>query len=438
MPFTRLAGPLLLLALFAPHTAHAQSPTPEPVIHFIHGQWFDGAAFVPTDFYVESGVLTPHPSSLAHLRTVDLHNHFVVPPFGDAHEHNFDSLSNTPAVVAQYLRDGIFYAQGMTDVLAGSVAVSIAGLVNTPGTVDVTYAHGALTAVNGHPKEVYESLVNGFYYPATPAQRAIVLASHLRESQAYWEIDSPADLEEKWPFILAGRPDLIKVILSDSEHYNPDSHLHPVLGKGLDPALVPLIVARAHAAGLKVAAHIDTAHDFHVAVTAGVDELGHLPGYGLNAADDPATVHLTDSDIALCAAQHCRLQATAGIFVDDHTAPADLASRRRSQLDNLTRLKAAGIPILIGSDHYGQDSLHEAAYLQSLGLWSPLELLRMWSVTTPQAIFPKRRIGQLEPGFEASFLVLAANPLLDFNATHTILDRWKQGRQLPAPAVLSK
>ena len=319
----------------------------------------------------------------------------------------------------------------MTEVYSGSLAVSAARMVNTPTTVDVTYAHGALTALQGHPKEVYESLLNGFYYPATDAQRTLVINSHLGSTQSYWEIDSPEDLAEKWPYILAGTPDLIKIILTGSENYKPELHLHPELGKGLDPALVPLIVARVHAAHLKIAAHIDTAGDFHTAVSAGVDELGHLPGYGIRANDNPAVFRLADSDLAQCAAQHCLLQATAGIYVDEHIQAVDLAARQQSQKDNLSRIKAAGIPILIGSDHYAQDSVHEADYLHTLGLWTNLEMLRMWSVTTPQTIFPTRKIGQLTPGYEASFLVLARNPLDDFAASHAILDRYKQGNHLP-------
>ena len=58
-------------------------------------------------------------------------------------------------------------------------------------------------------------------------------------------------------------------------------------------------------------------------------------------------------------------------------------------------------------------------------------LLKMWTETTAAAIFPCRRIGRFREGYEASFLVLAGNPLEDFaNVTH-ITRRVKQGRTLP-------
>jgi hypothetical protein len=404
--------------------------TPAPVTHFVNGRWFDGTQFVADDFFAEGAMLTHHPKSIKDIITVDLHGGFVVPPYGDAHEHNFDNVQRTPAVTAQYLKDGIFYAQGMTDTLDGARAVAASSLVNTPSTVDVTYAHGGLTGVNGHPKEVYESLANGFYYPTTDAQRQMVIGSHKRAGQAYWEIDTPADLEEKWPMILATKPDLIKIYLTDSEHYTSDSHTHPVLGKGLDPAFVPMITARTHAAGLKVAAHVDTATDYHIALTGGVDEMGHMPGYYMSVKDDPARFRISDQDVALTAKRHVTVQATAGIDVDERTPEADVTVRRISQIGNLRRLKAAGVTVVVGSDHYGQDALHEATYLQALGVWTNLEMLRMWSVATPRAIFPMRKMGELKTGYEASFLVLSEDPLEHWSATHEIVDRWKMGKRV--------
>lgn len=397
------------------------------VTHFVHGQWFDGKGFRARDFYAEGGVLTHKPAAGAGVMTVDLAGEFVVPPYGDAHEHNFDNVGNTSAVAAQYVKDGIFYSQGMTDVLEGSQAVVKAGMVNGPGTVEVTYAHGALTGVDGHPKEIYEALANGFYYPATEEQRRLVTESHKRAGSAYWEIDTAADLEAKWPKVLATKPDLIKIILTGSEHYTAESHAHPELGKGLDPALVPLITAKAHAAGLKVAAHVDTETDYHVAVTGGVDEMGHMPGYGLNAKDDLRIFHLADEDIALTAKRGVKVQATAGIYVDKHLAAEDLAARRASQIDNLSRLKKAGVVVLVGSDRYGSDSVHEADYLEGLGVWSKVEMLRMWAVETPETVFPKRKIGELKVGYEASFLVLRGNPLESWAEVHDIAERWKRG-----------
>ncbi len=381
------------------------------------------------EFYSVDGVLT-HRRPRHIDETVDLHGLFVVPPYGDAHEHNFDSVPRTPAVSQQYLKDGIFYAQGMTESIPGSQAVVKAGLVNTPATVDVTYAHAGLTGVNGHPKDTYEGILFGIYNPRTQAEREKIIASHARAGETYWEIDKPADLDAKWPSILATRPDLIKIFLHESEHFTPEMHINPPLGGGLDPALVPLIVQRAHAAHLKVAAHVDTAIDYHNAIVSHVDELAHVPGYCLGPHESAGPYRLTDADIALTATRRITVIPTASFCDNDYSTPDARAATRSVLLDNLARLKAAGVNIIIGSDNYGRDSLHEARYLHSLGLWSNLELLRMWCEATPHDIFPKRRIGKLQPDYEATFLVLARNPLDDWSATEEISERWKQGRRI--------
>ncbi len=59
--------------------------------------------------------------------------------------------------------------------------------------------------------------------------------------------------------------------------------------------------------------------------------------------------------------------------------------------------------------------------------WPDADLLRTWAVETPQAIFPGRKIGRLEPGYEASFLVLDENPIDRLDALRTIRMRVKQG-----------
>jgi cytosine/adenosine deaminase-related metal-dependent hydrolase len=407
-------------------TAAAQTPVKVAPVHFVNGLWFNGTGFEKADWYAVDGVLTHRPVKAA--ETVDLHGGYVVPPYGDAHEHNFDSVEGTRTVAANYLRDGIFYAQGMTDNPEGAAATIAAGLVDTPTTPDVTYAHGGLTGVNGHPKEVYESLANGFYYPQTDAQRKLVIEGHKRAGKAYWEVPDAASLQAQWPAILASKPDQIKVFLASADHFKQATADDPQLGKGIDPALVKPIVQLAHAAGLRVFVHVDTAYDFHVALLAGADGMAHLPGYGISAKDDASLYRIPDADIALTAKQHVVVIATASI-ADGYGSPEDLAARRQLSKDNLGRMKAAGVTVLLGSDRYGSDSVKEADYLQSLGVWTNAEMLRMWSVETPQSIFPKREIGEFEGGFQASLLVLDGDPTKDWTAVHRITDRWKQGRR---------
>ena len=78
---------------------------------------------------------------------------------------------------------------------------------------------------------------------------------------------------------------------------------------GLHPRLVPVIVAKAHAAGLQVTAHVETAEDFRHAVRSGVDEIAPVPRLVTSAADESA--RLTEADARLALERHVRVVTTA-------------------------------------------------------------------------------------------------------------------------------
>lgn len=75
----------------------------------------------------------------------------------------------------------------------------------------------------------------------------------------------------------------------------------------------------------------------------------------------------------------------------------------------------------------------EATYFHAHNFFSNETLLKVWTKTTPQAIFPDRRIGRFAPNYEASFLVLGSNPLDDFAAVRDIRRRVKRGHRLDTP-----
>jgi len=94
-------------------------------------------------------------------------------------------------------------------------------------------------------------------------------------------------------------------------------------------------------------------------------------------------------------------------------------------------LKVAGVPLVVGSDtHPGTGALAEIDFLRDSEVFSNLELLKMWSETTPKAIFPSRKLEALEDCYEANFLVLEGNPIQDFSMAKRIRLRVKQGNPL--------
>lgn len=259
------------------------------------------------------------------------------------------------------------------------------------------------------------------------------IASFIRDSldpALVMQVDTKEDIARRWPYFLAGKPDFVKVYLFRSEiHDQLRKDPRAAGNRGIDPALVPELVRLAHAAGLQVSAHVFTAHDFRVAVESGVDQIAHLPGF---RSSDPAPYLLSDADADLAA----KRKVTVITTVIQHGDSATTDRIMQTQFaHNMRVLRSHGVPLLIGSDVMGLTAATEVAALARSGVFSNLELLRMWSVETPRAIFPRRQIGRLASGYEASFLVLRSDPLKDFRAVREIAMRVKQGQPVRISAA---
>jgi imidazolonepropionase-like amidohydrolase len=417
-----------------------------PLKHYelVNGRWFDGREFQEGTFYTHDGRLTKTKPAVVHER-IDLKGGYVVPPFGEAHNHNVEGPWNLDGVAARYLHDGVFYVKNPNSIR--EFTARIAPRINTPASIDVVFANAGLTSSGGHPVPLYEQVLRESRYRAVIGE----VPPGWFNDRGYVVIDSGADIHNKWSRIVVGKPDFIKVFLVHSEDRASQGHEDRPHGRrGLDPELVPLIVARAHQAGLRVAAHVETATDFRLALSAGVDEMAHVPGWFLAPTDQDSRMLLTEED--------ARLAAKAGVIVTTttvamkpaegghgHHAPhhdphgahsqgghafsmdATVWQRAEAvQRHNIGLLYRHGVKLVIGSDH-AETSLAEAQHLHELGLFDNLSLLKLWCEDTPRAIFPDRRISRLQEDYEASFLVLRDNPLERFEAVTGIEHRMKQG-----------
>lgn len=401
-----------------------------PSYGFVNGNWLTDAGFTARKFYSVNGVLqSVTPAKLD--STIDLAGGFVVPPFADAHTHNLDGLRNIDQVTNAYLREGTFYVQVLTNYRSG--ADQARSRFNKPCTLDVLYANGGITGTQSHPFLAYEPRALGIFdFTQWRTRAAEIWKSRIGEGDVYWFIDSQSDLDAKWPKILAGAPDLLKIFLLDASETSlpPPNDSTLQSGHGLKPSVVPAIVRRAHAAGLRVAAHVETARDFEIAVDAGVDLFAHVPGYEMAPDADPASVLISEAIARKAGSRGVVVIPTASLtsLVPGRADSAQVAARRFDLVrQNLRLLMRHGVRIAVGSDWFGQTAAREYTALRRLGLWNNRELLALWSETTPQSMFPRRRIGRLTDGYEASFLVLRSNPLTDSTALSTITTRVKQG-----------
>lgn len=396
-----------------------------PVLAFVGGRWFTGTGFEAATAYAVGGILTFQAPARVDS-TIDLAGGYVVPPFGEAHNHNVEHSSRIEQTLAQYLRDGVFYVQN-PNVLPRT-RHPLFGEVNTPTSIDVAFANGGLTAAGGHPASHAQYNIGRGVWTEADAEGAF-----------YFTVEDEEDLERVWENVLEGRPDFLKTFLLYSEEYARRKDDPAFVGwRGLDPALLPQIVRRAHLAGLRVATHVETATDFHHALAAGVDQIAHMPGFRGDSEvrlPDPSVFEISEEDARRAARLGTVVVTTVGgVREIDPQGPDSILRRRFDRLHarNLRLLRAHGVRLALGSDAYDDTSVGEATYLQGLGVMDNLALLRLWSEATPQAIFPDRRVGCLRQGCEASFLVLGGDPVADFGQVRNIRLRVKDGHILPA------
>jgi hypothetical protein len=388
-------------------------------VEYRGGQWFDGTRFVARTMYVVGGTLHARPPAMVDS-VIDLSGGYVVPPFADAHQHLVDP--RIQLTINAFLRDGIFYVKDQSNAPVGRRPID--NLLNRPTGFDYISANQGWTSPGGHPVEVIQRGA------AMGGPIAVFIRDSLDPGLVN-QVESTGDIDRHWPYFVSGRPapDFVKVFLFYSEdHARRRADSRFAGNRGIDPALVPHLVDLAHKAGLSVSAHVFTAADFRVAVASGVDQIAHIPG---GRSSDPSPFLLTDADAASAATKGITVITTIVQHGDSATTDGLVKTQ---YAHNITVLRRHKVRLLLGSDVIGGTARIEALALARTGLFSNLDLLRLWSVETPRSIFPLRLIGELRDGFEASFLVLDGDPLADFARTGMIRRRVKQGMPLaPIP-----
>ena len=368
--------------------------------------------FVAGTRYAVDGVFTDvRPTGP--LRVIDLAGAYMIPPLGDAHVHRIEGPWDLPAL-HKALASGIFYMKNPSSF--GPVVQRYRGLFNRPDAMDATWSQGAITGSGSHPVPLYRNLA-GIY--RTPVEEL--------EGKAYFEIDRVADLERRWSEILSGKPDFLKVLFVNTE----------TGGKtiGTPAPVAARAVTLAHASGIHVTAHVVSAIDLEAALDAGVDEITHMPGWAwLDGTPWPNIVspelarRMADSEVALV--------VTAGIAATEGWREEGWEPSEVEQLlaRNLRRMVRAGVRTYIGTDNV-LSARDEVEYLRRLRIRDDEEWLRAWIRTGPEAIFPTRAIGRLHAGYEASFVALRCDPVVDFTCIDQIVRLEKQGEELVPDAA---
>jgi hypothetical protein len=401
--------------------------SPAPIYELRRGVWFDGQAFAPRTMWTVSGRLTDRrPARVDSV--LDLAGGFVVPPFAESHTHNIGCPPTTTEWIP-YLRAGIMYVWKMSGTFPPRDSQGV-------DVVEVACASPPLTGRGSHIVLLDErSAAQGNFPGIGPSQL---------DGRTHILVDSREELERKLPGVLDTDPTMVKVILAFSEEFEQRRNDPTFLGKrGMDPRLLSEVVRASHARGIRVAAHIDTAADFRAALNASVDIVAHLPGLRIGeSAGYPPDAPIDRFLLTAADAEQARRQGTlvettvmASRALRTVGDPAQAATRAIFT-HNAKLLLQSGVHLIVGSDLYAGTVVDEALTLgrqalvpgvEPLAILENAELLLVWTIDTPKAMFPGRRIGSLQSGSEANLLVLAGNPVADLSNVRRIMRRMKEG-----------
>jgi len=399
-------------------------------VAYLNGNWFNGNEFVEDTFYEINGFFSKvEPDSL--LSSVDIENGYIIPPFGSAHNHNLDRKWQLRFLPDAYLKEGTFYYQNLTSM--AKQANELRPFFENDSTLDVVYAQQGITSTLGHPFMVYEPEAMGLGWDTKnwEANMDKILLSRIEENNSYIFIDSISQIDEKLKHYYKSKPDIAKIFLMDVENFETNSKTGEAGLHGLSKEVARAVVENLKENGLTVYAHIETAKDLEFATEIGVDCLAHMPGYDYtgNPDNDYDKHYVDDSAIKKAVSKGIKINPTvyAGLprwNIKDSIAKANFIK------DFLRRYYDAGGILLTGSDRFNKTLTPEIDAFYGLNIFSNRELLKIISYDTPRTIFPKRKIGLLKDGYEASFLVLNENPLENFKAIKAIRSGYKKGLKI--------
>jgi imidazolonepropionase-like amidohydrolase len=383
-------------------------------------QVWTGDGFEARDLAVLDGRIIDPDAAGTPDEVVDVEDTFITPALADAHNH-----LTVPAdwSSARFLANGTYYVWNPNTVPLGDGAKDYFG---RPDTFDVRVANGGITEPRGHPERLYVEVLSERVYNG----RKDFLGDAFHYGRDRAEIEASLDT------LVDQGADFVKGYLLYSEEYEKRADDDQYYGaKGLDPANVSVLVEEAAARGLKTTFHVETAADLVAAAEGGAFAAMHLPGYGLFRDGNKAVQFILRED------QAQRVAESGMVLVATYVLAARSAERIETDLgrsraalayavqrENLSKLRQAGAEFMIGTDG-GGSVIDEILHIDRLDVFDRSELLEIAFATGPR-LFPGRRIGCLDAGCEADFLVLERNPLEDPAALAQTAMRIKAGVRL--------
>jgi len=244
---------------------------------------------------------------------------------------------------------------------------------------------------------------------------------------------------------IAEGSDYIKLIVETGEAYGMNL---PTLSKSDLTALI----SAAHKRGKMAVVHISTLHGARDAIDAGADALVHIfadktpdAGFGAFVAAHHAfvvptlTVNESTTGVGSGTSLNTDAHLAPYLTADEMTnLKTSFPKAKGLSLDNayaaVQQLKAAGVPILAGTDSPNPGTAHGASMHRELELLvksglTPVEAL-IAATSLPAKHFKLNDRGRIAAGLRADLLLVDGDPTTDIMATRNIAGVWKNGTML--------
>jgi imidazolonepropionase-like amidohydrolase len=172
-----------------------------------------------------------------------------------------------------------------------------------------------------------------------------------------------------------------------------------------------------------VFAFVETPDDVRLGFKLGVDGFANLPGHNWDGTGDPKKFELSDDDLKKLA----KKKTPVATLFSHAQAFGQVKAVSDFHAKTLKRLLDNDVDLVLGSDDQQRTNRAELNYWFNLGTLDYGRLLKVVCENTPRAIFPDRKIGKIEDGFEASFLVLLDTPMDNILKLRAISFKVKNG-----------